>query len=311
MNNKIIALIIAGIIGTSVSAVSIRLDKDTIYYPNASVKSAVAKYKNGNYSGCLQELFSVTKKDPNNAMAYYYMALAYSHVDMKDDAVSAYDRVIKLNADKFLTEYATKGRDCLTGGPACKDEEAEAAAAAANADPQKEPKEELTELDKFIQAPYGNGLSPQINAEHRKKQLQNIQNAINKKKDLDANDVQKIKDFDTRKDDFSSSADDGVKVAQVSDEEVLNAIKTLREAGLTVNVQKENFYNQYQDPEMAQMSMLLGNNNNNNGNMMNMLPMLMTQAQKGENIDPRLMQAMMMNSMMSDFSFNTNNNDRY
>ena len=33
MNNKIIALIIAGIIGTSVSAASITLDKDTIYYP--------------------------------------------------------------------------------------------------------------------------------------------------------------------------------------------------------------------------------------------------------------------------------------
>ena len=309
MNNKIIALIIAGIIGTSVSAVSINLDKDTIYYPNASVKSAVAKYKNGNYSGCLQELFSLTKKDPNNAMAYYYMALAYSHVDMQQDAIEAYDRVIKLNSDKFLTEYATKGRDCLTGGPTCKTEAKEETVAATN----DTAKEELSELDKFIQAPYGNGLSPQINAENRKKQLENIQKTINKKKDLDAEEIQKIRDYDTGKDDFSSSADDAesVKIAQVSDEEVLNAIKTLRDAGLTVNVQKENFYNQYQDPEMAQMSMLLGNNNNNNGNMMNMLPMLMTQAQKGENLDPRLMQAMMMNSMMSDFSFNTNNNDRY
>ena len=68
---------------------------------------------------------------------------------------------------------------------------------------------------------------------------------------------------------------------------------------------------QYQDPRMTEMSMLLGGNNNNNNNMMNtVLPMLMTQAQKGENVDPRLMQAVMMNSMMSDFSFaNSNNNN--
>ena len=64
-------------------------DKDTIYYPNANIKSAIAKYKSGNYSGCLQELFSLTKKDPSNAAAYYYMAMAYTHIDMKNDAIEA------------------------------------------------------------------------------------------------------------------------------------------------------------------------------------------------------------------------------
>ena len=42
--------------------------------------------------------------------------------------------------------------------------------------------------------------------------------------------------------------------------------------------------------------------------MMNMVPMLMAQNQEGKNIDPRLMQAMMMNSMMAGFSNNDNNN---
>ena len=70
---------------------------------------------------------------------------------------------------------------------------------------------------------------------------------------------------------------------------------------------------QYQDPKLAEMSLLLGgNNNNNNNNMMNMIPMLMSQSQKGENIDPRVMQALMMNSMMSDFGYmNNNNNNNY
>lgn len=275
---------------------SLNLDKDTVYYPNATIKSAVAKYKAGNYAGCLQELFSLTKKDPSNALAYYYMAMAYTHVDMPNDAVEAYEKVISLNPNEYLVEYATKGRDCLTDGPACQPEE-------------EKPVEEMDDLDKFINAPYGNGLSPELNPQIKQKQLINIKETINKKENLEDNDIQRIKNFDQNK----STSKETDKIAQVSDEEVLKAIKTLRDAGLTLSVQSENPYAQmaqYQNPQMAEMSMLLGNNNNNNGNsMMNMLPMLMSQAQKGENIDPRVMQAVMMNSMMADFSFN-NNNDK-
>ena len=166
----------------------------------------------------------------------------------------------------------------------------------------------MDDLDRFINAPYGNGLSPELNQQVKQKQLINIKETINKKDELEHQDIQRIKDFDKNK----SSFNDNDKIAQVSDEEVLKAIKTLRDAGLTLSVQSENPYSQmaqYQDPRMAEMSMMLGNNNNNGNSMMNMLPMLMSQAQKGENIDPRVMQAMMMNSMMADFSFN-NNNDK-
>ena len=276
---------------------SLQLDKNTVYYPNANINSAVAKYKAGNYSGCLQELFSLTKKDPSNALAYYYMAMAYTHVDMSNEAIEAYEKVIALNPNEYLVEYATKGRDCLTDGPACQPEE-------------EAPVEEMDELDKFINAPYGNGFSPELNQQMKQKQLVNIKETINKKDELEQKAIQKIKDFDKKNN--KSSADENDKIAQVSDEEVLQAIKTLRDAGLTLSVQAENPYTQmmqYQDPKMAEMSMLLGNGSHNNS-MMNMLPMLMSQTQKGENIDPRLMQAMMMNSMMADFTF-TNDNDKY
>ena len=66
-----------------------------------------------------------------------------------------------------------------------------------------------------------------------------------------------------------------------------------------------------QNSQLAEMSMLLGNNNNNNNSMMNMIPFMMSQAQNGKNIDPRIMQAMIMNSMMPDFGMNSNNNNRY
>ena len=263
------------------SASTSQLDKDTIYYPNANIESAVEKYKNGNYTGCLQELFSLTKQDPSNITAYYYMAMAYTYLDMQDDAIEAYEKVLSLDPNSYLADYATRGRDCLTGGPTC----------LSNGDGEQ------SELDKFINSPYGNGLSPEINEQNRQKQLKSIQETINKKENLEIKDIEKIRDFDEKNsDDETSYEEETIKIAQASDEEVLKAINTLRDAGLNLTVQSDNLYaSQYQDPKMAEMSML---------------PMLMSQAQKGENIDPRFMQAMMMSSMMSDFG-NTNNNDRY
>lgn len=160
-------------------------------------------------------------------------------------------------------------------------------------------------MDRFIKSPYGNGLSPELNQEVKQKELNNIKETINKKDSLETKDLEKIKKFDNK-----SSAEETEKIAQVSDEEILNAVKTLKAAGLNLTVQPEGYASmmQYQDPQMMEMSMLLGGNNNNS--MMNMLPMMMSQVQKGQNIDPRVMQAMMMNSMMPDFSFGSNN-DKY
>lgn len=286
---------------SSSKSTAIDFNSQRAYYPNATTKSIAAKYKMGNYSGCLQEIYSVLKKQPSNAIAYYYLALVNTHLDKKDEAVTAYEKVIELHPSQYLVDFATKGRDCLTGGPACHPET------------PKSPKqdEQLDDLDKFIRAPYGNGLSPELNNEIRQKQLTNIKETINQKDNLENVDIQKIKNFDKNK----SEAEETIKIAQVSDEDVLKAVNTLKEAGLNVSVQSENTnpyaqMSQYQDPRMAEMSMLLGGNNNNNNTMNTVLPMLMTQAQKGEKVDPRLMQAVMMNSMMSDFSFaNSNNNN--
>lgn len=269
------------------------LDKNADYYPNANIKSAIAKYKIGNYVGCLQELFSLTKRQPTNAVAYYYMAMAYTHVDMQNEAIEAYEKVIALKPNSYISDFAEKGRDCLTNGPKCKPTQITG---------------EMDELDKFIQSPYGNGLSPELNNEIKQKQLNNIKETINKKDDLENSDIQKIKEFDLQQDN-QSTIEVNEKIAMASDAEILQAVKTLKDAGLNITIQENPYtqFNQYQDPRMTEMSMLLGGNNNNNNNMMNMLPMLMNKAQNGENIDPRFMQAMMMNSMMSDLDFNNNN----
>ena len=262
-------------------------ESEDIYYPNANLNSAVNKYKNGNYSGCLQEMISLTKTDSSNPIVYYYMGMSYTRVGKKDQAVKAYEQVIKLHPDKTLVQYATEGRDCLVGGPTCTTD-------SQNANP---------ELDSFINSPYGNGFSEELNQQVKQKQLENIQKTINKKQDLEDKDIEKIQKFDQKGENLT---EEKLASSKVSDDEILSAIQTLKDAGVTVTVNNpmampvNNQFNEY--------SMLLGNNNNNNNNaMMNMVPFLLNQYQNGEKIDPQIIQAMMMNSMLPDFTFSDDN----
>ncbi|MBE7709054.1 MAG: tetratricopeptide repeat protein [Cyanobacteria bacterium SIG32] len=257
------------------------------YYPDATLKSAVEKYQQGNFSGCLQEMISLTKVDPTNPLVYYYLGMAYTQVGNKDQAVKAYEYVIKLNSEKTITQYALRGRDCLVDGPTCAP-----ASSAAEAETSEE-------LDEFVNAPYGNGFSDEINEEIRQKELDKIQETINQKPNLDREDIERIQNFDNK-----TEAPAENKVAEVTNEDVLAAIETLKKAGVTVSV------NPYQsmpmNDEYSQLNMLLGNNNNNSNSMMSMLPYLMGQANNGQKIDPQIIQSMMMNSMLTDITFTDN-----
>ena len=258
------------------------------YYPDATLKSAVAKYQHGNYSGCLQEMISLTKIDPMNPIVYYYLGMAYTQVGNKDQAVKAYESVIKLNSEKTLTQYALRGRDCLVGGPTCSADETS---------------EEDKKMEEFVNAPYGNGFSDEINEEIRQKELDEIQETINQKRNLEREDVERIQKFDSKGEISTEN-----KVAEVTNEDILAAIETLKKAGVTVSV------NPYQsmpmNDEYSQLSMLFGNNNNNNNSMMGMLPYLMGQANSGQKIDPQILQSMMMNSMITDITFTDNDKNK-
>lgn len=265
-------------------------ESEGVYYKNANLNSAVKKYKDGNYSGCLQEMISLTKTDPYNPIVYYYMGMSYSKVGKKDQAVKAYEQVMKMNSDKTLKQYATRGRDCLVGGPTCTSD-------TENSDPT---------LDSFVNSPYGNGFSEELNQQVKEKQLENIQKTINQKQELEDEDIEKIQKFDQKSEIIS---EDKIAENTTSDDEILKAIQTLKNAGVNISVNPMNMpmNNQYAD-----MSMLLGNgNNNNNNSMMNMVPFLLNQYQNGEKIDPQIIQAMMMNTMIPDFTFSDNNNKNY
>ena len=121
------------------------LDTKTKYYQNPSLKSAIQKFKKSNYSGCLQELFSYVQVKPNDAVAYYYMAMSFTHIGDSKAAIKAYDRVITLATDPTLTEYATKGKNCLVYGPSCTPDET----AVKQDDTSKEPQVEKTQEEKL------------------------------------------------------------------------------------------------------------------------------------------------------------------
>ena len=122
-------------------------------------------------------------------------------------------------------------------------------------------------------------------------------------------------------------------------EEILNAIDVLKRAGLKITVISEHQsaktkdktvnedvpqlrpaasasqqYNpsEYINQDYQTINMMLGNgNNNNNDPMMNMLPYMLQQNGNGQNIDPQIIQSLMMNSMMNGINgLNTTDNNK-
>lgn len=310
--------------GTESSEDSIFLDKyeaNPKYYPNATTKSAIAKYKSGNYTGSLQELYAILKKDSANATAYYYLAMVYTRLGETDAAKACYQRVIDLNPNDMLVNYATRGNACLNNEPACNLESGAVSASG----------EALDELDKFIQQPFGSGFSKELNDQLRNKQLQNIQNKMNRGEPLSEDDLKKLQEYNKSeglKTDKLAMAND-----MPSNDEIINAVKVLKRAGLNIStqvpdsiegsatstparvqetaqipaVQPANYYTP--DPQIQQMTMMLNNGNgNNNDPMMNMLPYMMQN--DGKDLNPQVIQSMMMNSMMNSLNgMNANNNN--
>ncbi len=293
-----------------------------VYYPKATMKSAVARYKKHNYTGCIQELYSILKKEPENSLAYYYLAMAYVKAGKKDQALAAYQRVINLNKNPMLVEYAVRGKACVNGEPSCT-----GASTGEGTD----------ELDEFIASPYGNGFSDEFNTDWKKMQLRAIQNKINNGKTLTPEEVEKMKQLNKSQilsTDKLAFADNGSKKNSKtpSNSEVLEALDVLKRAGLNISAQTEpqsdavhgiqpaaqtpqvqpaqNPMAYTPDPQMQQMSMMLnGGNSTSPDPMMYMLPYMMN-ANNGQNIDPNVIQAMMMNSMMNSLnSMNTNTNN--
>lgn len=311
------------------------------FYSNPSLESIRAKYKKSNFAGCLQECISYVKLHPNDTLGFYYMAMCYTKVSDKENAIKAYEKVISLNANPMIVKYATNGRNCVLGedkekcyqnvnepdliypyanignnvdltpvdpnvlinrnlvnlqnklSPQAVNENKDNKNGQNNGKDDDKNKINLPfatqdeQLDKFINAPYGNGLSPDLNKEYKQLQLRKIQESINTGDDnpeKDMNNVNDIKHFDKQSDSGT------IKLAYVAPSDEMKKLS--------------------QDPEFTQsqreldeLRMLLGNDSNSkssNDDLMSLVPYMSGQ---DKNLSPEVIQAMMIKSMMPDFTF--------
>ena len=139
-------------------------------------------------------------------------------------------------------------------------------------------------LDKFINAPYGSGFSPELEQEYKKQQLKKLQQQINNDNGTNPGkyfeNIRDIKDFDRNK---KSEAQETIKLALADNMDVEDIFKS-----------PEYIQNK---KELDQIKMMFGNyeNNESNGDLSAMLPQM---AKEGENIPPEVVQMMMMQSVM-------------
>ena len=138
-------------------------------------------------------------------------------------------------------------------------------------------------LDAFINAPYGNGLSPDLNKHYHQLQLKKIQQNLNNEQSTtdDSNVLKNIHNFDNHKTDSGE-----IKLAYATQNEMESYTKSPE-------------YLQSQK-ELEELRVLFGNDNSSKSSDDEMMNMLMTG--NGKNLSPEVIQAMMQKSMMTDFT---------
>lgn len=111
-----------------------------------SIKPAIAKYKQQNYVGAMQDLEEILQKEPHNMTGIYYLALSYTQLGYKDKAKQLYRILANSDKNEALVYYSQYALDCLenpnsdqcTGKKAQEEELAKSA--------------EADEMTKFIQS---------------------------------------------------------------------------------------------------------------------------------------------------------------
>lgn len=275
---------------------------NNMYYDPALIENLITKYKEKNYIGCIQEAQSKMKQENPNPVAMYYMALSYTQIGDVKAALDIYDAILKLKPSETLTECATRGRDCLIGGPACPNKGIEGA----EIDTQvQEYKNNSTKLN-YNSDETSLAIS-QIITEQEMKTLPDmlVTSPMAEKKTLN------VKNKTISNENVAEIP--ATQQNQPNNDEIAQALKTLQNAGIAVTIQPAQMQGfQNYNPQMTQMSMLLGNNNSANRGF-DMLPYMMMQNQGQNNnanqYNSQMLQAMMMNYMMPSLDFNTKDKD--
>lgn len=200
---------------------------------NSDLATAIKLYKIQNYTECYSMLAKVLKKDPTNALAYYYMAMTATQVGNEREAIDNYEKAITLSApNSNLNRYATRGKLCIEDSAACNE---------ANM---------TTVIEDLMKNKKGSNLSDEVRSNYEQLKLENLMREINRKDDVD---LQKFREYK----DFSSMNFEGTP----SNDEIVAAIRTLQRAGLG---------NMFANNYSSDIAMLTGSNNQQNA-MLNMM----------------------------------------
>lgn len=138
-------------------------------------------------------------------------------------------------------------------------------------------------LDRFINAPYGTGFSPELEQEYKQLQLKNLQQQINSDDDNSPGkyfqNIRDIKNFDKNK----SEGEETIKLALADQMDVEDILKN-----------PEYIQNK---KELDEIKMMFGDYGTNDlsSDMTTMLPQL---AKDGQNVSPEVVQMMMMQAVM-------------
>lgn len=221
-----------------------------------AVNSAIKLYKARNYSESYTALQGIVKKDPSNALAYYYLAMSSAQLGKKDEAIENYNKVLVLSPNGQLGRYAQKGKTCLTEPDRCHEEVSEESAE-----------------DKFIKGAFGSGFSEKVRSDYEKHKIENLMREMNRSNDITP---QKFKDYK----DFSSEVP--------TNDEIVAALRVLQRAGFN-NVLGNN-------ANMADLSMLTGNQYSNDYAMLNMLT-----GKNDSSLNPQVIQSLLTNQMTLGF----------
>ena len=150
-------------------------------------------------------------------------------------------------------------------------------------------------LDRFIRAPYGTGLSPELELQFKQQQLRNIQNDINNENKNNPGkyfeNIRNIKEFDSDK---KSEGEETIKLALADNMDIADIFKS-----------PEYIQNK---KELDEIRMMFGdyNSNDSTSDMTTLLPQL---AQDGQNVSPEVVQMMMMQSVMPNIIDTSSKND--
>lgn len=308
------------------------------YYQNPTLESIIEKYRKSDFAGCMQECISYVRLNPNDTLGFYYLAMSYTKVNDKDNAIRAYEKVIALNDNPMIVKYATNGRNCIMDNdtekcyPNVNEPEliypyADVVTADLTpVDPETLVNQNLAklreklspqvveededngknskdkdkkkivlpfgnqdeELDKFINAPYGNGLSPKLNNQYKQIQLRKIQSTVNTGEDSpekDTRDLKYIQKFDNQKSDLGTD-----RLAYDNSFQSWNDIT--KDPQYIKNKQ-----------EIDELNLLLGNDSSKDSNdIMDLLPYMTDTEKKNQNLSPEVIQAMMLKSMTSNLN---------